>query len=141
MDLLKAFSEISYWNEEFYSDDKLNIERRLARFKNDLEVISVELEITEMEAFFLTAIFALQVEESDNILFPDVVEKLRFPKIEALRYYKAIEGLEQKGWIIKIVHDEESIENVRYHKKISVIPYFNEEYKLTKKAIDKIIKR
>lgn len=57
MDLLKAFSEISYWNEEFYSYDKLNIERRLATFKNDLEVISVELEITEMEAFFLPSLY------------------------------------------------------------------------------------
>lgn len=94
-----------------------------------------------MEAFFLTAIFALQVDESDNIFFPDVVEKLRFPKIEALRHYNAIEGLEEKGWITKIIHDEESIENVRYHKKISVIPYYNEEYKLTKKAVDKIIKK
>lgn len=141
MDLLKAVSEISFWNEKFYSDDKVNIERRLSRFKNDLDFISVELEITEMEAFFLTAIFALEVEEEENIFFSDMVEKLRFPKIEALRHYNAIEGLEEKGWITKIIHDEESIENVRYHKKISVIPYYNEEYKLTKKAVDKIIKK
>lgn len=140
MDLLKAISEIYRLNEKYFNDDDLSIERRLQLFNQKLELIATELEITELESFFLIGIFKLQVEEEENIFFSDVVEKLSLPKIEALGYYNAIEGLEEKGLLTKIIHNEKSIEEVRYSKKISIIPYYNEEYKLTKKAIDKILK-
>lgn len=139
-DLLQQIATVVRLNDE--ADNVKEMDRRVAVFMKELEEVGKELEISPMEAFFLTGIIVLTInEDRKNILFRDVTEELRVSNMEAISYYQSIDALVQKGFITKIIHDEESIEEIYYTSEISVIPYFNEEYKLSQKAVDKIIKK